>query len=81
MTNASAESPTLGQTRVGHTHPTDDPMIVDLRQRFAELIDILDRLPCRSGETIRIRAIAMTEVEAAAGWSVKAASRSAAERI
>lgn len=68
--------PTLGETRVGvDFNPSGDPDIADIKRRAAELIDAVDALPAPTGEAARVRAIAMTEIEGAAMWVVKAAAR------
>ncbi|MDE0335676.1 MAG: hypothetical protein OXI64_12005 [Defluviicoccus sp.] len=68
--------PTLGERRVGvDFNPSGDPVIADIKRRAAGLIDAVDALPAPTGEAARVRAIAMTGIEEAAMWAVKAAAR------
>ena len=64
---------TLGQDRCNMgINPTDSATVKAVRRRLAEVIDMLHRLPQADGETMRCRSIAMTEIEGANHWAVKA---------
>ena len=76
---------TLGEARVGiDFNPGGNPEIADIKRKCADLIDavagIYDGRDYGGGETGRLKAIAMTEIEGAAHWAVKAAARSAAAK-
>ncbi|MCY4548126.1 MAG: hypothetical protein OXC28_07150 [Defluviicoccus sp.] len=69
---------TLGERRVGvDFNPSGDPAIADIKRRAAGLLDAVVALPAPDGEAARVRAVAMTEIEGAAMWAVKAAARAA----
>lgn len=72
---------TLGEKRVGvDINPSCDARIDHLKRLAAKMIDRINELPAGDGETARLKAVAMTEVEGAAMWTVKAAARSAADQ-
>ena len=68
-----------GEQRVGiDFNPSGDPTIAGLKRRAAELIDAVDAIEAAgetAGEIARLKALAMTEIESAAMWAVKAAAR------
>ncbi len=69
--------PTLGETRVGiDFNPGGNPKIARIKRLAADMIDEVGALPAPTGEAARVRAHAMTEIEGAAMWAVKAAARS-----
>lgn len=71
---------TLGQYRVGTSFNPSAMSVVDaIKADAASLIDRINDLPAESGEVSRLKALAMTEVESAAMWAVKAATKPAAE--
>lgn len=69
-------SQTFGQKAVGLTfNPSGDPTVNLLKQKFAEIIDVLDAL--RAGERserARLASVAITEAQGAQMWAVKAAT-------
>ena len=71
---------TLGETRVGiDFNPGGNKRIECLKAGFADLIDQVAGLDDHGdGELRRLKAVAMTEIEGAAMWAVKAAARSKA---
>ena len=69
--------PTLGESRVGiDFNPGGSPKIAKIKRLAADLIDEVNGIDPASGEIARVRAVAMTEIEGAAMWAVKAAARS-----
>ena len=78
---SAGRTPTLGESRVGvDFNPGGNPDVDSIKRASARLIDLLHGLPADSGETARLKAVAMTEIEGAAHWAVKAAARSAAAK-
>lgn len=75
---------TLGEYRVGITfNPTKYTLVDRIKRRAAELIDYIQieidvkydgNVP---DEVARLRALALTEIESAAMWAVKAATKPA----
>jgi hypothetical protein len=75
---------TKGEYRVGISfNPSNDDMVSQIKQKAAELIDLIDSIeePQGSkvfewtGEVIRLKAQAQREIEAGAMWAVKAATK------
>lgn len=76
---------TLGEYKVGITfNPSGDENVNAIKQKAAELIDLIDAVRRTSkaapntgyrGEIERLCALAMTHVEDAAMWGVKAATK------
>ena len=72
---------TKGQYRVGSTfNPPGDDTVASIKAKAAELIDLIDtihsdRTSDRGNEVGRLKAIAQTEIESAAMWAVKAATK------
>ena len=69
---------TLGEYRVGITfNPSNNPQVDNIKRAAANLIDYINELdlPTAGGEVRRLQALAMTDVEAAAMWAVKAATK------
>lgn len=74
--SGEGREPTLGESRVGiDFNPSGDPEIARVKRKAADLIDAVNALPAPTGEAARVRAVAMTEIEGAAMWAVKAAAR------
>lgn len=74
---------TLGEKRVRTTfNPSDDSKVQHLKERAAEFINYVDQninapdeMPRENlGEFVRLKALAMTAIEEAAMWAVKAAT-------
>ena len=69
----------LGEQRVGtNFNPSGSVRVSRIKQKAADLIDEINSVsqrPDRSSETIRCAAIAMTHVETASMFAVKAATR------
>jgi hypothetical protein len=75
-------SKSKGEFRVGtNFNPSNDGMVDQIKQKTAELIDLVGSIPSDSktalgNERGRLKALAQTEFEAAAMWAVKAATKS-----
>ena len=69
--------PTLGEYRVGITfNPSGSGAVYEIKTLAAALIDRVALIPDHSGgEVPRLKALAMTAVEDAAMWGVKAATK------
>lgn len=66
---------TFGTRAVGLTfNPSQDPIVFQLKEKFAEIIDILNghRAFIASPETKRLCSVAITEAQGAQMWAVKA---------
>lgn len=70
---------TEGEYRVGISfNPSANPQVDDIKRRAADLIDLLAPLSAdREHPGARCASIAMTEIESAAMWAVKAVTKSA----
>lgn len=70
-------SSTKGEFRVGiDFNPSGDDLVNRLKRAAADLIDLVDEIPSdNDGERLRLKALAQTEIESAAMWAVKAATK------
>ncbi len=69
-------NPTLGQRRTQPTGRPDGDLVNRVRLAFAGLIDLVAGIPTDgSADISRPKAIALTEIESASHWAVKAAAR------
>lgn len=70
---------TLGEYRVGISfNPSGDDEVARIKRAAADLIDLIRGIPDGSDyapERKRLKALAMTHVEDAAMWAVKAATK------
>ena len=70
---------TLGEYRVGiDFNPSQDDLVGRIKRASADLIDLIDQVPDGSDvapDRKRLKAKAMTGVEEAAMWGVKAATK------
>jgi predicted short-subunit dehydrogenase-like oxidoreductase (DUF2520 family) len=67
---------TLGEYRVGISfNPGNNPVVDKLKRAAADLIDMVDSISTEVGESARLKALAMTHIEDAAMWAVKAATK------
>ena len=74
---------TLGEYRIGiNFNPSGNGTVHAIKQKTAELIDLLDRLSLVDtenvivdGETVRLFGVAMTAYEEAAMWAIKAVTK------
>lgn len=75
----SKENPTEGEYRVGISfNPSANPAVDEVKQKAAELIDLLAPIASnRDHPGARCASIAMTEIESAAMWAVKAITKPA----
>lgn len=72
MENTNTKS--LGETRVRTTfNPSDDLKVQHIKERAAEFINYVNNnVEAKDGETGRLKALALTSIEEAAMWAVKA---------
>lgn len=79
---------TKGQYRVGtNFNPSASSVVDQIKARAAELIDLIEGIAVpsassnaqawHSSEVCRLKALAQTEIESAAMWAVKAATKPA----
>lgn len=72
---------TKGEYRVGiGFNPSGDDMVARIKRQAADLIDLIeeissDRTTERGNEIGRLKALAQTDIENAAMWAVKAATK------
>ena len=82
---------TKGEYKVGiNFNPSNDDMVGKIKRAAADLIDLIEMIPLpqeqaplgeykrqqsHSAEVGRLKALAQTEVESAAMWAVKAATK------
>ena len=71
---------TKGEYRVGiNFNPANDDMVNKIKRTAADLIDLIESVLAQTAdsvpETQRLKALAQTEVESAAMWAVKAATK------
>ena len=78
---------TKGEYRVGIAfNPSGDDLVTQIKRQAADLIDLIrsipdfsdapvEALPVWNGEIARLKALAQTEIESAAMWAVKAATK------
>ncbi len=81
---AATREMTKGEKRVGKTfNPSNSGLVSAIKTVAAELIDLIDSIPSHhdtalGNEKGRLKALAQTEVESAAMWAVKAATKTEA---
>ena len=76
-------SMTKGEYRVGiNFNPSGDDTVGQIKRKAADLIDLVDGIPValiaseeQYQEVKRLKALAQTEIESAAMWAVKAATK------
>ena len=72
---------TKGEYRVGITfNPSASSVVDEIKRKAADLIDLIESIPSdrdseRGNEAGRLKALAQTEIETAAMWAVKAATK------
>lgn len=72
---------TKGEYRVGTTfNPSASDTVSEIKSKAAALIDLIESIPSdreseRGNEAGRLKALAQTEIESAAMWAVKAATK------
>ena len=77
---------TKGEYRVGLDFiPSHDNMAGRIKRAAADLIDLIETITASDGgeqynEVTRLKAVAQTEIENAAMWAVKAATKPAMEK-
>ena len=81
---------TKGEYRVGiNFNPSADDMVDRIKRTAANFIDLIDEIPSlgaeteaqlvRAAEVARLKALAQTDIESAAMWAVKAATKPSME--
>lgn len=77
MDTAAGRPMTEGEYRVGvNFNPSGNSTVDSIKQRAAELIDMLNPIASdREHPGARCASIAMTEIEGAAMWAVKAVTK------
>jgi hypothetical protein len=73
---------TKGEYRVGvDFNPSKNPTVDKLKEAAAELIDLISEIDDQGESEIkRLKALAATEIESAAMWAVKAATKKPEEK-
>ena len=72
---------TKGEYRVGISfNPSGDDMVGRIKRAAADLIDLIEAMPSDRESAVgnergRLKALAQTEIESAAMWAVKAATK------
>lgn len=82
MDNTQKTEQTLGQKRVRTSfNPSADNKVDVIKQKHAELIDLVNEMEfpegkdeTEKGEFIRLKSLAMTEIQSAGHWAVMAAT-------
>jgi hypothetical protein len=71
-----SDEKTLGESRVRTSfNPSDDSKVQHIKERAAEFINYVDQnVQTPNGEIARLKALALTSIEEAAMWAVKAAT-------
>jgi hypothetical protein len=79
LSSGNSREATEGEYRVGiGFNPSADPLVGEIKRKAADLIDLIAPLtdPTRGHPaSARCAAIALTEIESAAMWAVKAATK------
>jgi len=77
---------TKGDYRVGiNFNPSNDDMVGNIKRAAADLIDLIESITASNGgdqynEVTRLKALAQTDIESAAMWAVKAATKPSMEQ-
>ena len=67
---------TKGGYRVGiNFNPSNDSIVDQIKQKAADLIDLIETIPADTADRPRLKALAQTAIEEAAMWAVKAATK------
>jgi len=78
---------TKGEYRVGiKFNPSADDTVGKIKRAAADLIDLIEDITASHGgeqynEVVRLKALAQTEIESAAMWAVKSATKPEPERV
>lgn len=76
MTDTAQRPMTTGEYRVGISfNPGKDAMVDKIKRSAADLIDMVAGMKSNNPEVTRLKALAMTHLEDAAMWAVKAATK------
>jgi len=66
---------TIGESRVRtEFNPANDGLVDQIKQKSAELINLVNSIEVTDGEGARLKALAMTNYEEGAMWGVKLAT-------
>lgn len=70
------QTKTLGEKRVRTSfNPSDDSIVQNIKERIAEVINYVnDNVNSVDGEQGRLKSLALTQLETAEMWAVKAAT-------
>jgi hypothetical protein len=77
MSHGPTRDLSFGEKAVGLSfNPSQHPLVADIKQKSAELIDLLNnaRNDTQDGEEKRMYSVAITEAQTAQMWGVKAAT-------
>lgn len=76
MADQTTETLTLGEQRIRTAfNPSNDSTVQHIKERGAEFINYVnDNVPANGPEQARLKALALTAIEEAAMWAVKAAT-------
>lgn len=67
---------TIGEYRVGISfNPGGNPDVDKIKRAAAALIDMVDQIQAAGDEVVRLKVLAMTHIEDAAMWAVKAVTK------
>ena len=77
---------TKGEYRVGiNLNPSGDDLVGQIKRKAADLIDLIEAIDCtpqssdnlgaHAGEVYRLKVLAQCEIESAAMWAIKAATK------
>ena len=67
---------TTGEYRVGISfNPGGNKMVDQIKRAAADMIDLVEGIKSNNPEVARLKALAMTHLEDAAMWAVKAATK------
>jgi len=78
MPTSEGKVVTIGEYRVGISfNPGGSDKVNEIKRAAADLIDMIDsiQVPDGASEIVRLKALAMTHVEDAAMWAVKAVTK------
>ena len=70
------EPHSLGKYRVGIAfNPSGNDRVDEIKSLAADLIDLINNIRARDDEVTRLKHLAMTQIEQAAMWAVKAVTK------
>jgi hypothetical protein len=76
MPTSDGKIVTIGEYRVGISfNPGGHELVNKIKRAAADLIDLVDGIQASEAEVVRLKHLAMTHIEDAAMWAVKAATK------